>query len=307
MFNLDSINASIAQMKIFIAVVEANSFTRAARLLNMTQSAVSKNVMALEEYLGFKLFIRDKKRLILTHEGRFLYLKWLVILSDIDKSIDDAKTMRGGKETTISVGMLSTHKPEIYLYPIIDILKEINPEVSVYVEDCPSELLRTNLINGDYDVTFNVLYDIEQLGTKQFHSKVVKNCPLEVGVLKDSPLAGKKELNVEELKNYNFICISARNTPAYYNMLKSLCMMAGFQPTITCYTNSANSQIYNLRDEKDVFIADRFYSLHGDKYFSWIPLKNTSSGVVASWKKDNLKPEMDDFMKAVDRFITEGH
>ena len=91
MFNLDAININITQMRIFIAVVEANSFTRASRLLNMTQSAVSKNIASLEDYLGFQLFIRDKKRLILTETGRYLYMEWLDVLSHIDQSIDIAK------------------------------------------------------------------------------------------------------------------------------------------------------------------------------------------------------------------------
>ena len=120
MFNLDAININITQMRIFIAVVESNSFTRASRLLNMTQSAVSKNIASLEDYLGFQLFIRDKKRLILTETGRYLYMEWLDVLSHIDQSIDTAKALQGGYLNNLDVGILSTHKPSAYLYPILE-------------------------------------------------------------------------------------------------------------------------------------------------------------------------------------------
>ena len=304
MFNLDAINISISQMRIFIAVVEANSFTRASRLLNMTQSAVSKNIAALEAYLGFQLFIRDKKRLILTETGRFLYMEWLDVLSHIDQSMDLAKALQGGNLTNLNVGILSTHKPGAYLYPILEIFKIINPKIHVHVEDCPSEDVRSKLINGEFDIAFNVLYDFEELGSQYFSTKTIRTCPLAIGMLKTSPLARKAEVTMEDLKHCNFISISARFTPAYYNMLKSLCSRAGFQPNITTYTNNASSQLLNLRSNTDVFVADRFYTSYGDPYFEWRPIKETRSGVTASWKNDNTKKGLLDFLDAIDEFTS---
>ena len=302
MFNLDAININITQMRIFIAVVECDSFTRASRLLNMTQSAVSKNIASLEDYLGFQLFIRDKKRLILTETGRYLYMEWLDVLSHIDQSIDVAKSLQGGYAQDLRIGILSTHKPGAYLYPILEIYRIINPEINVHVEDCPSEEVRSKLINGEFDVAFNVLYDMEELGNQYFNSKVIRRCPLAVGMLKKCPLAKKEEVTLDELKDYNFVSISARFTPAYYNMLKSLCVRAGFQPNIISYTNNASSQLLNLRSNKDLFVADRFYTSYGDPYFEWRPIKDTKSGVTVSWKADNTKKGLLDFLDAIDEF-----
>ena len=304
MFNLDAININIAQMRIFIAVVEANSFTRASRLLNMTQSAVSKNIASLEDYLGFQLFIRDKKHLILTETGRYLYIEWLDVLSHIDQSIDVAKSLQGGYAKNLDVGILSTHKPGAYLYPILEIFRIINPSIHVHVEDCPSEEVRTKLINGEFDIAFNVLYDMEELGTQHFSSKVIRKCPLEIGMLRTCPLAQKAEVTMEDLKPYNFVSISARFTPAYYNMLKSLCTRAGFQPNIVTYTNNASSQLLNLRTKMDIFVMDKFYTSYGDPYFEWRPIKDTVSGVAASWKTDNTKKGLLDFIDAIDEFTS---
>ena len=166
MFNLDVININISQMRIFVAVVEANSFTHAAKLMNLTQSAVSKNIASLEEYLGFQLFIRDKKRLILTEPGRYLYIEWLDVLSHIGQSIDNARSLQGRYVKNLTVGTLSTHKPGAYLYPILDIFRVINPNIHVYVEDCPFEEIKTRLINSEFDIVFNVLYEKEELGVR---------------------------------------------------------------------------------------------------------------------------------------------
>ena len=59
------------QLEIFVAVVDAGSFTAAADRLYLAQSTVSDNIRALEELLHIKLFRREsKRRLLLTSEGK---------------------------------------------------------------------------------------------------------------------------------------------------------------------------------------------------------------------------------------------
>lgn len=60
---------SLTALQFFDASVRHLSFTRAARELNVTQSAVSRQIRQLEEYLGRPLFRRHKQRLILTEPG----------------------------------------------------------------------------------------------------------------------------------------------------------------------------------------------------------------------------------------------
>ena len=61
------------KLRIFHTVAEARSFTRAGTLLNLSQSAVSRQISALEESLNTPLFHRHARGLILTEHGEFLY------------------------------------------------------------------------------------------------------------------------------------------------------------------------------------------------------------------------------------------
>jgi LysR family transcriptional regulator, glycine cleavage system transcriptional activator len=65
-------------LKAFEAAARSESFTRAARELNVTQGAVSHQVKALEDTFGLKLFHRERQRLILTEAGR----DYLVVIRD---------------------------------------------------------------------------------------------------------------------------------------------------------------------------------------------------------------------------------
>ena len=62
---------SLNSIRTFEAVARYNSFTRAAEELNVTQSAASRLVKSLEDYLQVALFIRRSRRIELTDEGRF--------------------------------------------------------------------------------------------------------------------------------------------------------------------------------------------------------------------------------------------
>src|ERR1700692_4442271 len=64
---------TISLFRAFIRVVEAGSFTRVAQQQNSSQPTVSRQVAALEEHLGARLFTRTTRRLTLTDDGRAFY------------------------------------------------------------------------------------------------------------------------------------------------------------------------------------------------------------------------------------------
>lgn len=72
------------EMQVFLRVVEAGSFSEAARLLRMTPSTVSKLVSRIEARLGIRLLERSTRRLSLTAEGQIYYEKSLALLAELD-------------------------------------------------------------------------------------------------------------------------------------------------------------------------------------------------------------------------------
>jgi len=61
------------KLRIFRSVAEAGSFTHAGEALNLSQSAVSRQISALEESVNVKLFHRHARGLILTEHGELLF------------------------------------------------------------------------------------------------------------------------------------------------------------------------------------------------------------------------------------------
>lgn len=84
------------EMMVFVRVVEAGSFSEAARLLLMTPSTVSKLIARLEARLGVRLLERSTRRLVLTGEGQFYYERSQALLAQLDET--EQQIAQGGAE-----------------------------------------------------------------------------------------------------------------------------------------------------------------------------------------------------------------
>jgi len=84
------------EMMVFVRVVEAGSFSEAARLMLMTPSTVSKLIARLESRLGVRLIERSTRRLALTEEGQFYYERSQAMLAQLDAT--EQQIAHGGAE-----------------------------------------------------------------------------------------------------------------------------------------------------------------------------------------------------------------
>ena len=90
------------KLKIFHAVAEAGSFTSATVILNLSQSAISRQIQSLEEDLKVKLFERHARGLTLTENGEYVYKTAHDVISklkEVETSLGDQKNKASGKLT----------------------------------------------------------------------------------------------------------------------------------------------------------------------------------------------------------------
>src|ERR1700704_2069561 len=87
---------TISLFRAFIRVVEAGSFTRVAQEQNSSQPTVSRQVAALEEHLGARLFTRTTRKLTLTDDGRGFYERAKLAIEAVSEA-EDAVGRRGSR------------------------------------------------------------------------------------------------------------------------------------------------------------------------------------------------------------------
>lgn len=125
---------TLEQLRIFLAVAEREHVTRAAEALNLTQSAVSGAVNALESRHGVKLFHRVGRRIELTEAGRVLVGQAKVILADVhvaEIAMADLSDIRRGTLTVFASQTIASYWLPRRLvgfngrYPQIDLKPEV--------------------------------------------------------------------------------------------------------------------------------------------------------------------------------------
>ncbi len=118
------------KLKIFHAVAEAGSFTSATVILNLSQSAISRQIQSLEEDLKVKLFERHARGLTLTENGEYVYKTAHEVISklkEVETSLGDQKNKPTGKITITTVRSFGTH----WLTPRIQEFMQLHPEMEV--------------------------------------------------------------------------------------------------------------------------------------------------------------------------------
>ncbi|MGF9695153.1 transcriptional regulator GcvA [Rhizobium sp. 0TCS1.26] len=131
---LPSLNA----LRTFEAVARHSSFTRAAEELNVTQSAASRLVRSLEEYLQIPLFTRQSRRIELTDEGRFYSRLVHEALDLVEAGTVELISSSKGKGT-LSIGMLPTFGTR-WLLPRLPSFQEKHPEIALNIISSDGEL-----------------------------------------------------------------------------------------------------------------------------------------------------------------------
>ena len=118
------------KLKIFYAVAEAGSFTKATSVLNLSQSDISRQIQSLEHELKVSLFERHARGLSLTDNGEYLFKTAHEVISklkDLETTFSDKRDKPTGKLTVTTVVSFGT----TWLTPRIKEFMQLNPEIEI--------------------------------------------------------------------------------------------------------------------------------------------------------------------------------
>ncbi len=189
------------QLRTFSAIAETLNFTKASEKLNLTQSAVSHQIKALEEELGVPLFIRAKRGVILTDAGK-------TALEYANRILNEAEEMREkvvGREKALEgrVRVAAATQALVYLFaPLFeDFMDKYETVELVFRTTVSTEQTIEDILNGVSDVGFaslpvySPLLEIDEL----FDDKLV----LVVG--KKHKLAAQKGVTAKDLEKERWV------------------------------------------------------------------------------------------------------
>lgn len=185
-------------LRYFLTVAQEENITKAAELLHTSQSNVSKQLAALEEMLGQKLFLRGSRRIVLTEEGMFLRKRAQEIIELTDRTENDMKSLNRTVRGTVHIGGVETHCMKLIGKSIAS-LSSLHPQIRFdFFSGSIIEL--TDMLNKGL-LDFALLVGPIDMQEYNYIKMPVTD---RFGILlrKDCPLAEKTFIKPEDIKEY---------------------------------------------------------------------------------------------------------
>ena len=146
-------NLNLRQFHAFVAVAHLGSFTRAARLLNLSQPALTVQVRQLEETIGVRLFDRSTRMVKLTPIGRELAPRLERVLHEIDAVMVNTRELASHIKGTVTIGALPSLSSNLIPSTIAEFQKQY-PGIVVKLRDVLANLI-VRLVK-DEEVDFGI-------------------------------------------------------------------------------------------------------------------------------------------------------
>lgn len=267
----------IRVLRYFIEVAREQNITAAAERLHITQPTLSKQLMDLENELGKKLFVRGKRKTLLTDDGMFLYRRAQEIVEMADKTELAFKSTNEAVSGDICIGCGETKGMRV----IIDTMKELNrqhPDIRYHLYSGNDEDVSERLDNGLIDFGLFVgntnleKYDYIKLPSCDTWGLLMRmDCPLaKQRTIKPADtasiqiLCSRQALHSNELSGWLGYDFAKLNILSTHNLIYNAALMVkagmGCALTIDNLVNTYGTELIFLPLEP---------AMNADLFFAW--------------------------------------
>lgn len=145
----------IRQLRYFLKIADAGSFSRASQALHVAQSALSSRILELEQELGVRLLHRKRSGVGLSEHGRTFYAHAQRIVRQLDELPQIMRQATGGITGRVAIGLPASTALR-FAAPLLDAAAEVCPGVGLELFDEPSGNLRRGIESGRLDLAVMV-------------------------------------------------------------------------------------------------------------------------------------------------------
>ena len=276
----------IRQIQYFLSVVETGSFSAAADEHYISQSSLSKVIIALEKELGVSLFDRSKRKVFLTQAGEtFLEHARKLVAAYKDMVVE----LDGYKSTLDSFSIATI--PVLTQYGITTYLaqfRDLHPNIRFSIDEIDGLNILPALDEHRFDLAFT---RHNYLNHDRYASLEICKDKLLVVVSKNNRHANRTSISLKELSNDNFIVFD--RITDLHKLIMDECRKAGFDPTIF-YSSHRKVSVLGLVGTNIglALMPVKVYDYYQHSDVLAIPLdENIICNIVLVYLKNRILPE----------------
>jgi DNA-binding transcriptional LysR family regulator len=287
----------LRHLRYFQAVAENHGFSRGARLLHVSQSAVSEQVADLEREVGVKLLTRERQTIRLTQPGEIFLEQARKVLSAADQAIEMARRSSRGEIGTLSLGFFTggtgTMVPRIVRH-----FRRRHPGVRVSIMEMVPSLQSEALLNGTLDVGFT--RPLDPPFDRHLRSELLYPDPLIAVLPRTHPKAGGP-VDLRALAREQFVLVARETSPALFDKIIACCSVAGFSPQIVATAGVWSSAVLLVQAGTGIAILPSNLQQGGLRDLAFCPLTNRGASIdlVIAWAPERETAIRDAFLDLV--------
>jgi DNA-binding transcriptional LysR family regulator len=223
----------LKHLRSFLAVAEQLHFRRAAESIHLSEPALSVQIRALEEQIGVQLFVRDRRKTLLTPAGH-------VFLQDVrdgekwaEWAVARARRAALGQIGTLRVGFVST-AAAVLIPSLVMRFRKLYPEVDVELRNVLTADQLVQLADRRIDAGLLRLPIPPQ---ENIEATVIHREPFIVLLPASHHLVRKRALRLEDLRDANFVVYARKEAPGFHDLILRMVNDAGFSPHVAQETS----------------------------------------------------------------------
>lgn len=277
----------------FFVVAEELNFRRSAERLHLDQSALTRRIQKLEHSVGFALFERTTREVVLTPAGRAYYNDNRRLLGDYDRSVEAARSISAGHSGTLTVAYMTFAAVE--LMPLaVAAYRQQRPHVAMRLRYVRTQGQKILLANGEIDVGF-MLGPIEH---SDFASLTVSNEKLCVVARQGHRLLDLPEIQAEDLAEQAIVLGDTAEWEFYRWRLDDLFGQYGVALDVQFQASTSIAILGLVRAGLGVTILPECLipALHSDLQAREIRQAGFSIETCLAWRRDSKLKTVLDFI-----------
>ncbi|GAB6927774.1 transcriptional regulator BsdA [Paenibacillus sp. JCM 10914] len=227
----------IRQLRYFLTIAQEGQITRAAKVLNMEQPPLSRQLKLMEDELGVPLFDRTGKQLQLTHAGQLLQQRAASLLNQFNETVTEVKEIHAGIRGVLSIGSVVSC---ISLLPQrIQIFRQQYPEVTFKIREGDHSLLADQLDKRNIELAVTRLPFESNFGPERYAVLPLPSDPFVAVIPHDWGNArGQADISMSELANYPFLSLKTDQTIGMHERVIQEFNRSGLEPRVICECSS---------------------------------------------------------------------
>lgn len=292
------------QIEYFLTLCEYKNYSETARRLYVSQPTISKQIAALEEELGVKLFERTTNSLMLTMQGAIMKEAFANAVSIVKSAQTEAKNYHNRIADTIHIGILEGSGIGCLLMDSLStVINQLLSDVDIRVSFLSYRELNTCLHKNTIDIGITLKKEIQNHTDLQ-HTKLRT---LPFGIIAHSSLEIVKDglLDLDRIHNLPFL-FTRDGSLGIKEYLREQEMLLGLKPNQYHCVPNVDSILTNVELGLGFAISVSTPRVESNPDLEFFPLERQPLSIVAAWNRENENNSRNRIIKRMRRITIEN-